>query len=174
MTVAAPALRILGIDPGSRITGYGIIDVVGSEASLVEAGNIRCKDGDFNARLAHIFRSVGALIEQWRPQQMAVEQVFVSHNAGSALKLGAARSAAICAGFERELPVADYSPREIKLAVTGTGAADKAQVQHMMRVLLRLRGDLQADAADALAVAVCHANSFRLAARLSSARMRQA
>lgn len=169
-----PSTRILGIDPGSRITGFGVIDVCGMDAKFVEAGTIRCKDGDFNERLEHIFRSVRELIERLSPEQMSVEQVFVSHNAGSALKLGAARSAAICASFDFKLDVAEYAPREIKQAVTGTGAASKEQVQHMMRVLLKLKGELQSDAADALAVAVCHANSQRLASRIASAQARRA
>ncbi|MFK8053717.1 MAG: crossover junction endodeoxyribonuclease RuvC [Woeseiaceae bacterium] len=166
--------RILGIDPGSRITGFGVIDVTGADAVLVEAGNIRCKDGDFNSRLKHIYNSVHALIGRLSPDQMAVEQVFVSQNAGSALKLGAARSAAICASFDYDLTVTDYAPREIKQAVTGTGAAAKEQVQHMMRAILKLRGDLQADAADALAVALCHANSRRMNDRVAKALAKRA
>ncbi|MEL7298644.1 MAG: crossover junction endodeoxyribonuclease RuvC [Pseudomonadota bacterium] len=162
--------RIIGIDPGSRITGYGVIDAVGSDCRFVAAGCIRCGDGEFNDRLRRIYQQTGELLREWMPQQMAVEQVFVSQNAGSALKLGAARSAAICAGFEwPQLTLAEYAPREIKQAVTGTGGADKAQVQHMIKALLKLSGDLQADAADALAVAVCHANSQRLNRRLAEA-----
>ncbi|MEM7612301.1 MAG: crossover junction endodeoxyribonuclease RuvC [Pseudomonadota bacterium] len=161
--------RILGIDPGSRITGYGIVDYAGDKPSLIEAGVIRAAEGDFNDRLALIYRSVKALIERLQPDQLSVEQVFVSRNAGTALKLGAARSAAICASFSHNIAIAEYTPREIKLAVTGSGSASKEQVQHMMRLLLSVTDKLQADAADALAVAVCHANSSRLQRRLAAA-----
>ncbi|MEM7764206.1 MAG: crossover junction endodeoxyribonuclease RuvC [Pseudomonadota bacterium] len=165
-----PAIRIMGIDPGSRVTGFGVIDAVGSDFQFVAAGCIRCGDGEFNDRLRRIYEQTGALLREWQPQQMAVEQVFVSQNAGSALKLGAARSAAICAGFEwQQVTLAEYAPRQIKQAVTGTGGADKAQVQHMIKALLKITGDLQADAADALAVAVCHGNSQRLNRRLAKA-----
>ncbi|MEN7343791.1 MAG: crossover junction endodeoxyribonuclease RuvC [Pseudomonadota bacterium] len=160
-------VRILGIDPGSRITGFGIVDATGPDCRFVHAGAIRCTDKDFNDRLRHIHASVRELIAEWSPDEMSVEQVFVSQNAGSALKLGAARSAAICASFDTSLVIAEYAPRAIKLAVTGTGGADKRQVQHMMKAILGLRENLQADAADALAVAMCHANSRRLASQVA-------
>lgn len=162
------ATRILGIDPGSRITGYGVIDFDRDTPTLVEAGTIRTADGEFNQRLQTIFDQVQALVARTQPHCVAVEQVFVSRNAGSALKLGAARSAAICATFAQGPALAEYAPREIKQAVTGTGAATKDQIQHMMRVLLRIDAPLQADAADALAVAVCHGNSLRLDAHLAA------
>ena len=157
--VSRSATRILGIDPGSRLTGFGVIDFEGDRARFVDAGE----------RLEVIFDATRELISRHQPDTLAVEQVFVSRNAGSALKLGAARSAAICASFGSGIALAEYSPREIKRAVTGTGAADKTQVQQMMRMLLSLDALPQADAADALAVAVCHANASRLSGALAAA-----
>ncbi len=165
----SPSIRILGIDPGSRITGFGVIDFAADQPRYVEAGAIRSGKGEFNERLENIYVAVKALIERLEPDQIAVEQVFVSRNVSSALKLASARSAAICASFTRQLPLAEYTPREVKQAVTGTGAASKEQVQHMMRMLLSLNDDLQEDAADALAIALCHGNTSRLAARLVAA-----
>ena len=158
--------RILGIDPGSRITGFGIIDSDGRSSRHVASGAIHVQGEDLAQRLGMIFREVAAVVEEYRPEQMAVEEVFVSHNPSSALKLGQARGAAICAGVLRDLPVAEYTPREVKLAIVGTGAADKAQVQHMVRMLLGLKAALQADRADALAVALCHAHTSVTLARL--------
>ena len=160
--------RILGIDPGSRITGFGVIDFAGDRARYVDAGVIRTGGGDMSERLETIFVAVGDLIRRLGPHTLAIEQVFVSRNAGSALKLGAARSAAICASFGTGLALAEYSPREIKRAVTGTGAADKTQVQQMMRMLLSLDTLPASDAADALAVALCHANASRLSDTLAA------
>lgn len=160
--------RILGIDPGSRLTGFGVIDFARDRARYVEAGVIKTGGGEMPARLEIIFDAVRELITRLEPDTLAVEQVFVSKNAGSALKLGAARSAAICASFGANLTLAEYTPREIKRAVTGTGAADKTQVQQMMRMLLALDALPQADAADALAVALCHANASRLGNTLAA------
>ena len=160
--------RILGIDPGSRLTGFGIIDFARDRARYVEAGVIRTGGGEMPARLEIIFDGVRELIARHAPDTLAIEQVFVSKNAGSALKLGAARSAAICASFGAGLTLAEYTPREIKRAVTGTGSADKAQVQQMMRMLLALDAVPAADAADALAVALCHANASRLGDTLAA------
>lgn len=161
--------RILGIDPGSRITGYGVIDSDGRRNRHVASGAIHVRGGDLAERLGSIFREVCAIVETYRPEQMAVEEVFVSRNVASALKLGQARGAAICAGVLGALPVAEYSPREVKLAVVGTGGADKTQVQHMVRVLLGLKESLQADRADALAVALCHAHTRATAAHMPAA-----
>lgn len=166
------ATRILGIDPGSRLTGFGVIDFEGDRARFVDAGVIKTGNGELSERLEVIFDATRELISRHQPDTLAVEQVFVSRNAGSALKLGAARSAAICASFGSGIALAEYSPREIKRAVTGTGAADKAQVQQMMRMLLSLDALPQADAADALAVAVCHANASRLSGALAAAARR--
>ena len=160
--------RILGIDPGSVTTGYGIVEQDRSRLQLVEAGCIRTGGGDFNARLRTIFEDVGALVLRTRPDEVAVEQVFVSRNASSALKLGHARAAAICAVLGADLPVSEYGPREVKLAVVGTGSADKTQVQHMVRSMLEIEGALQADAADALAVAITHANHRGMAGKLAA------
>jgi len=151
-------LRILGIDPGSRITGFGIVDI-GSGRPVYEAsGSIRTDKGDFPDRLRQIFMAVGEVVATYTPQIVAVENVFMARNAGSALKLGQARSAALCATFSHDVDVFEYSPREVKLAVVGTGAATKEQVQHMILSLLELAGAPGADAADALAVALCHAH----------------
>lgn len=158
--------RILGIDPGSRFTGFGVIDVVGDESAYVASGTISSPDGAFPERLRKIFESVGDIVEQYRPAVVSIESVFMARNAGSALKLGHARSAALCATFSHEVDVFEYSPREIKLAVVGTGAATKDQVQHMVVSLLKLDGAPAVDASDALAAAICHANQRRLRASL--------
>ncbi len=157
--------RILGIDPGSRITGYGVIDSDGRASRHVASGAIHVQGDDLPARLGSIFREVTDIIDEFRPEQMAIEEVFVARSAGSALKLGQARGAAICAGVLRALPVAEYTARTVKQAVVGTGGADKGQVQHMVGLLLGLSGRLQADAADALAVALCHAHTAAPALR---------
>lgn len=153
-------MRILGIDPGSRVTGYGLIDSDGRISRHVASGCIRLPEGALPERLGRIFQEVGEVIARYKPNLLAVEQVFVARNPASALKLGQARGAAICAGVIAGLPVREYSPREVKLAVVGTGAADKIQVQHMIRILLGMDVKPQTDAADALAIALCHAHSY--------------
>ena len=150
---------ILGVDPGSRITGFGIINAVGSKMEYVTSGCIRLPDAELPLRLKQIFDDLSEIIEKFCPQEMAIEQVFMARNAGSALKLGQARGAAIVAGVHHELPVSEYSARKIKQSVVGTGAADKSQVQHMVSVLLKLPTMPQEDAADALATALCHAHT---------------
>ncbi len=149
-------MRILGIDPGSRCTGFGIIDVRGDRATAVHAGVIKTGAGEFPERLGVIFRGIRDLVREYRPGEVAVENVFVSKNAASALKLGQARGAAISAAICEELPVSEYSPRSVKQAIVGRGGADKVQVQHMVCVLLSLAETPAEDAADALAVALCH------------------
>lgn len=149
-------MRILGIDPGSRKTGFGIIDVEGDRTITVHQGVIKAGNGEFTGRLGIIFNGIRDLLEEYRPDEAAVETVFVSHNASSAIKLGQARGAAVCAVIAGGLPVAEYSPRSVKQAIVGRGAADKVQVQHMVKILLGLRETPQEDAADALAVALCH------------------
>jgi crossover junction endodeoxyribonuclease RuvC len=151
-------IRILGIDPGSRVTGFGVIDSDGVRSTLVESGCIRLDEGDFAARLGRIYAELHGVLGRLGPAEVAVEQVFVAHNAQSALKLGHARGAAICAAVMAGLPVYEYTPRAVKQAVVGTGGADKAQVQHMVRRLLAIDAELAADAADALAVALSHAH----------------
>jgi len=159
--------RILGIDPGSRYTGFGVLDFDGDTPSYVASGTIKSPDGTFPERLRKIYESVGQIVEQYRPAIVSIESVFMARNAGSALKLGHARSAALCATFAYDVDVFEYSPREIKQAVVGTGAATKEQVQHMIVSLLQLDGSPAADAADALAAAICHANRRRMRAHLS-------
>jgi len=159
-------LRILGIDPGSRLTGFAVLDCHQDCATYVASGAVKTVEGAFKDRLRLIFQSVNAIVAEYRPAVLAIESVFVHKNASSALKLGHARAAAICATFEFDLEVFEYAPREIKQAVVGTGSATKAQVQHMVRALLKLDGDPSPDAADALATALCHANQRRLQAAL--------
>ena len=163
-------LRIIGIDPGSRVTGYGLIDSDGSRLIHVDSGCIRAGDGDMAARLRRIYEGVGSLLSQWHPDELAVERVFLSHNADSALKLGQARATAICASFRLDLPVHEYAARSVKQAVVGTGGADKDQVAHMIKALLSMDTGPRGDEADALAVAVCHAHSRSAPAVLAGAR----
>jgi len=161
-------MRILGIDPGSRFTGYGIIEVRGDSASLVRHGVIRTGEGEFTERLGVIFDELRGLIREHEPSEVAVETVFVSQNAASALKLGQARGAAVCAAISMGLPVAEYSPRSVKQAIVGRGAADKVQVQHMVSVLLQLSETPAEDAADALAVALCHQHTQQTVQRMQA------
>jgi len=150
---------ILGIDPGSRVTGFGLINAVGARCEYITSGCIRTGGGELPDRLKVIFESITTLIEQYVPQEFAIEQVFMGRNADSALKLGQARGAAILAATLQDLPVHEYAPRSVKQAVAGTGAAGKEQVQHMVQRLLKLPGLPQTDAADALAIALCHAHT---------------
>ncbi|PIV32967.1 MAG: crossover junction endodeoxyribonuclease RuvC [Lysobacterales bacterium CG02_land_8_20_14_3_00_62_12] len=153
--------RILGIDPGSQRTGIGLIDAdANGKGTHVFHSAIYLLDNDtFPLRLKQIFDDTLALIDTWKPDEVAIEKVFMARNPDSALKLGQARGAAICAVVHRNLPVTEYAPKEIKQAVVGSGGADKTQVQHMVRLLLGLTGKLQADAADALAIALTHAHT---------------
>jgi crossover junction endodeoxyribonuclease RuvC len=153
--------RILGLDPGSLRTGFGVIDCVRGELRIVAQGCIATAGGPLADRLRIIHAKVSELIELHRPQEIAVERVFLSKNADSALKLGQARGAAIAA-VPAMLGVHEYAPRAIKLAVVGVGGAEKTQVAHMVKQLLAIELRLTADAADALAVAICHAHSRRL------------
>ncbi len=152
---------VLGIDPGSRKTGFGVIHTQGGKHEYIASGVIRVADYEFAERLKRIYESLQIIIEQHCPQVMVVEQVFMSNNANSALKLGQARGAAVTAGAVAGLRVDEYSARQIKQAVVGTGAADKHQVQHMVKHILKLSKTPQEDAADALAAALCHANTER-------------
>ncbi len=152
------SVRILGIDPGSQVTGFGIIDLVGGRTVAVEWGDIRTS-GDHSQRLREIYVGLGAVVARHAPDEISIERVFLSRNADSALKLGQARAAALCATFGAAVPIYEYSARHIKKAVVGRGAAEKTQVQHMVRVLLALQEPPAADAADALAAALCHAHS---------------
>ena len=150
---------ILGIDPGSRITGYGVVRDTGRGCEYVASGCIRTGSGEMPERLQAVYRGVREVIRLHGPMTMGIEQVFMARNPDSALKLGQARGAAICAVAARELPIAEYAATEVKQAVVGGGGADKTQVQHMVGILLGLSGRLQADAADALAVALAHAHT---------------
>lgn len=158
--------RILGIDPGSRVTGFGIIESNGIRSSYIASGCIRLEGEDFPARLGQIFREVTALLERYQPEEMAIEQVFVAKNASSALKLGQARGAAICACVVAGLPVAEYTPRAVKQSVVGTGRAEKEQVQHMVAQILKLQQKLASDEADALAIALSHGHANSTLAQL--------
>lgn len=156
-------VRILGIDPGSVTTGVGVIESDGRQHSLLFYGVIKTGGGEIPDRLKVILSDVTQLIEQWQPHEVAIEDVFVGNNAMSALKLGQARGAAICAAVQSGLPVSEYSARQVKQNIVGTGAATKEQMQHMVKSLLAIEVDqLQADAADALGIALCHSHSRAL------------
>jgi len=159
--------RILGIDPGSRVTGYGIIDLSGQRLSYVASGCIRTRGDAIAERLGIIFAGVNEIINAYTPDEMAIERVFMSKNADSALKLGQARGAAICAGVQGGVPVDEYAAREVKQAVVGKGGASKEQVQHMICVLLSLQGKPPQDAADALGVALCHGHQRETRRRMA-------
>lgn len=161
-------VRILGIDPGSQRTGVGIIDVdaAGRITHVHHQPILLLVAENFPQRLKVLLDQLDALITRFQPQEVAIEKVFMARNPDSALKLGQARGAAMCAAVLRDLPIHEYAAKEIKLAVVGKGGADKVQVQHMMGVLLNLNGKIQADAADALAVAVTHANVRATANRI--------
>lgn len=161
--------RILGIDPGSIVTGFGVIDSDGSHNSYVASGPLKVKADDLPARLKLIFEGITAVIAAHQPEVVAVENVFMNRNADSALKLGQARGAAICAAVMQDLPVVEYTPRHIKQAVVGKGSAGKEQVQHMVKILLNIQDPLQADEADALAVALSHAHIGGTLARIDEA-----
>ena len=166
--VGSQGLRVLGLDPGSRITGFGLIEWRAAQWSHVAHGCIVVPPAASLAeRLRLIFERLGELVALHRPSEVAIARVFVNRNVDSALKLGQARGAALCA-VPHGLGVFEYAPRAIKLALVGSGAAEKRQVAHMVRTLLALEGRLAADAADALAVALCHAHSRQLA-RLAAA-----
>jgi crossover junction endodeoxyribonuclease RuvC len=161
------SVRILGIDPGSQITGFGVVDVAGNRTTAVEWGSIRT-GGEHSDRLRSIFLGVGQIVREYRPAEVVIERVFLSRNADSALKLGQARAAAICATFEANVPIYEYSARHIKKAVVGGGAAEKDQVQRMVKMILGLSEAIAADAADALAAAICHANERSLRSALQA------
>jgi len=163
------AARILGIDPGSRITGYGIVMSDGRSSKHIASGCIRAGSGEFNQRLKIIFDGVQEVVETHRPEVIAIEQVFVSRSVSSALKLGQARGAALAAALAYALPVFEYAPTQVKRTITGQGHADKVQVQHMVKLLIGLHQELNADQADALAVALCHAHHAATASRLATA-----
>jgi crossover junction endodeoxyribonuclease RuvC len=159
-------MRILGIDPGSRLTGFGVIEESLRGYKYIASGSIRVTAEYFPDRLKQIFKGLLEVVERYQPEQMAIEQVFMHINADSALKLGQARGAAICAVQAAGLPVFEYSAKQVKQAVVGKGNAQKLQVQHMVKILLNIQGDMQIDASDALGICLCHAHHQQTAMRL--------
>ncbi len=149
---------ILGIDPGSRITGYGIIKSEKQKISYIDSGCIRTSDGALSPRLLEIFDGICQLMDQYEPDEVAIEEVFMHQNAQAALKLGHARGVAMVAAASHRISVSEYSARAIKQSVVGYGAAEKIQVKHMVMQFLMLEHSPQNDAADALAIAICHSN----------------
>ncbi len=160
------SLRVLGVDPGSRVTGFGVVEYEDRRLRYIDCGQIRVADQPFATRLHKIYTELSAIIREHRPQVMVVEQVFVAHNAQSALRLGHARGAAMVAATSENIDVEEYTALQVKQAVVGNGKADKVQVQHMIRVLLRLRQSPPSDAADALACGICHIHTWDNAHRL--------
>jgi crossover junction endodeoxyribonuclease RuvC len=162
--------RILGLDPGSLVTGYAVLECDGTDVRYVESGCIRANADEFAQRIQQIFAGLEQVVRRQTPDEVAIERVFVHRNADSALKLGQARGAALSAVFASAAPIFEYAPRQIKQAVVGTGAAEKSQVQIMIKRLLKLSNDdvkgMSSDAADAIAIALCHAHSRRLSALL--------
>ncbi len=157
-------MRILGIDPGLRSTGFGVIEQTGSKLRYLTSGCVRSGSGELAARLKVLLEGLAEVIAAHQPQQVAIEKVFVNVNPQSTLALGQARGSAICAAVIAGLPVAEYTALQVKQAVVGKGHAQKEQVQHMVRRLLALPADPSPDAADALACAICHAHSGKLGA----------
>jgi crossover junction endodeoxyribonuclease RuvC len=158
---------ILGIDPGSIKTGFGVISHIGGRSEYITSGIIRLPKASLPERLKVIFDSVGEIVEQYSPQELAIEEVFMARDAKAAIKLGQARGAAIVACVNHCLPVCEYAAKSIKQAVVGTGAADKQQVQHMVKSLLKLPAAPKEDAADALAAALCHAHTQQSMIRIA-------
>jgi crossover junction endodeoxyribonuclease RuvC len=159
---SASSCRILGLDPGSQRTGFGVIDAVGSDIRHVTHGCINVAGADLAERLRRIHEAIVDVVRAFQPDETAVERVFVNRNVDSALKLGQARGAALCA-LPQNMPVSEYAPRAVKLATVGFGGADKAQVAHMVHRLLQLTELVSGDPADALGVAICHAQARRMA-----------
>lgn len=152
---------VLGIDPGTLVTGYGVIETQGNRLRHLDNGGIFPPKGEpLPQRIYHIFRQIESLIEKFSPEVMALEDIFVAKNVSSSLKLGHARGAAMVAGCRAGLPVFEYSANQVKLALTGYGHAGKEQIQKMVQTLLGLAGVPFSDASDALAVAICHSHSI--------------
>ena len=163
------SLIVMGIDPGSRFTGYGIVVDKNSVQNCITHGRVTVKGKSTAERLFHIYSELNELIKNYQPDELAIEQVFFHQNAQSALKLGQARGAALVAAASLALPVAEYSAKQVKQAAVGYGGADKTQIQQMVRTLLKLKEIPEVDAADALAVAICHCQTRRLARKISEA-----
>jgi crossover junction endodeoxyribonuclease RuvC len=151
-------VRILGVDPGSNKTGFGIIDSNGNKYRYVKGGCLRLSKSPVYFELQQILQNLSEIIEEYKPQEFAIEQVFMKINVNSALKLGQARGVALVAAVSKQLLIAEYSARQVKQAVVGYGAASKEQVQHMIKLLLQLKENPEENMADAFAVAICHAN----------------
>lgn len=160
---------ILGIDPGSRITGYGIIKEINQKLHYLDSGCIRTSEGDLTSRLLEIFNGICELMDAYSPDEVAIEQVFMHQNPSSALKLGHARGVAMVACASHRVKVSEYSAREVKQTIVGYGAAEKHQVKQMVMNLLLLNSAPQNDAADALAIAICHCH-MRVKGRVQGAR----
>ena len=170
LTPHASRLRILGIDPGLRVTGFGVIDISGTKLSYITSGCIKTRaDGDLATRLKTILNGLNEVIAANRPDQVALEKVFVNVNPQSTLALGQARGTAICAVVAHDLAVSEYTALQVKQAVVGHGKAAKEQVQDMVKRLLQLTGDPSPDAADALACAICHAHGGQGLGKLATA-----
>ena len=172
MPAALPVRRILGIDPGLRVTGYGLIEARGNRLCYLASGCVRAGAGSLPTRLGVIARDLAHLIAEMQPTEVAVEKVFVNVNPNTTLLLGQARGAAIAAAVLAGLPVTEYTAGQVKQAVVGGGRAKKVQVQAMVMRLLALPGCPQADAADALAAAICHAHAATGIGALSRGRYR--
>lgn len=167
-------LRVLGIDPGSQVMGFGVVESSGSSLVLVEGGCVVTKAGDpFEQRLATLHEALCRLIERTQPEHAAVETIFFAKNVKSAVQLGHARGVALLAAAQAGLPVHEYAPAEVKRAVTGAGGAEKEQVAHMVKLLLgptfAKLATTRLDATDACAVAICHANTWRTKSRVVGA-----
>jgi len=162
-------LIILGIDPGSRFTGYGIIWEKASKQGCIVHGRIHATQKNLPDRLHYIYETLSNIIQTYQPHEAGIEQIFFHINAQSALKLGQARGVALLATASHVLPVTEYSAKQVKQSVVGYGAASKAQVQHMVTSILKLKEKPETDAADALAIALCHCHSRRLARKLAEA-----
>jgi crossover junction endodeoxyribonuclease RuvC len=161
-------MRIIGVDPGSTVTGYGIVEEVNKQLTHVASGRVVSSSRmDFHHRLKRIYSELEKVIASYEPEVMAVEDLFIARNIKSALKLGHARGVAILAGLNADLPIAEYSPLEVKKALVGYGRAHKVQVQEMVRTLLGLGEPPDADTADALAVAICHLHCCQGVGRLT-------
>jgi len=163
-------MRVFGIDPGSTITGYGIIDVEGSTTLHIDNGGIHMSSSHaFPQRLSRIYHEISSLLEVFEPDAVAIESVFVARNVSSTMKLGQARGAAMVAVANAGIPIAEYTPMQVKQALTGYGAASKRQIQQMIKSLLKLPEVAIEDASDALAIAICHGQSYGLKERIRTA-----
>ncbi len=159
----AKNIRILGIDPGSTTTGWGIVEEKSNVLELIECGAIKPPKGEFSQRLCYIYEKLSEICREYKPDEMAIENVFVARNAASALKLGQARGIALAAAFAHKIPTFDYEPTKVKMAVIGYGRAEKEQLAFMVHTMLNVKKlEKPLDTTDALAVAICHINSRKL------------